>query len=94
MDPDKIDKIRELLFTRVEDAQRRAKIFQLAEVLSEGDEGDYWSTIYHYSLSEHWKDLDDDHEQFVGPSGPFNLVSEGGQRSAGRDEPVRKVRKK
>lgn len=66
-------KIRELLFKRVRNAEKRSKIYQLAYVFADGDDesDEYWSSLYHYALPEMNGDLERDYRQFI--AGKVNL---------------------
>ena len=69
--PEQIQEIKRLLFIRVEDAVTRSKIYRVAAANGEPGDTDYWATIYHYSLSENWPELDEEFNNVNGQYGGF-----------------------
>lgn len=57
------NKVRELFFRRVPNAQRRTKIYRVARSLSDND-NEFWQLVYHYSLQENWADLEKDFKKY------------------------------
>lgn len=57
------NKIRELFYKRVDNAQRRTKIYRVARSLAD-DDNEFWQLVYHYSLEENWSALESDFKKY------------------------------
>lgn len=78
---DRRDNIIELFFQRVTNPERARKIIRLAYSLSEElDDDIFYATIYNYSKSENWSDLDRAYSEHVYPGdfGPLTEALDGG----------------
>ena len=72
--PEQIQEIKRLLFIRVQDAATRSKIYRVAAANGEPNETEYWATIYHYSLSENWPDLNKEFKNINDEYGESSLA--------------------
>ena len=79
---EQIQEIKRLLFTRVEDGVTRSKIYQVAEENGRRGSADYWATIYHYSLSENWPDLEEEFNYIFGGSQGNSWTTENSETEA------------